>query len=184
MGKSKKLTAEQIEDAERLKTLWKEHHTMSQDAFGDKYGLGTQGNVTQYLNAHMPLNLEAGIRFAYGLKIPLDQISPRLAKITALIAPVRQANPLPPRVEILIERIMAITPEQREEALDAILPELGATMDANLVSQRKLKTKLSTIGNRRMEKEFGAPIKMRKPTKKTQTPGRLPDAQMDDIPED
>ena len=79
---------------------------------------------------------------------------------------------------------MAVTPEQREEVLDIVLPGLGATIDANLVIQRKLKTKLSTIGNRRMEKEFGVPSKARKPAKKMQTPGRPPDAQMDDIPED
>lgn len=83
MRKGKALTPEQIEDADRLRRIWDEKKQASQEAFGAEFGLGTQGNVTQYLNQHIPLNLEAVVKFARGLGVSIEDISPRLAAFLA-----------------------------------------------------------------------------------------------------
>lgn len=47
------------EESAALKTVFLQRTTMSQADFGEKFGLGTQGNVWQYLSGHRPLNLRA-----------------------------------------------------------------------------------------------------------------------------
>lgn len=73
------LTAEQIADAERLKKLFIERAGVSQAEFGDRFGIGTQGHVSQYLNAKRALNMPVAIRFAQGLGVPVDAFSPSIA---------------------------------------------------------------------------------------------------------
>lgn len=187
MAKGKELSNEQREDAARLRKIWAEKKPMTQERFAAEYGLGTQGNLTQYLNGHIPVNLEAAIRFANGLGVSVEDISPRLAKITAMLPRSMSAPQLPLQVEVLVERVMAITPEQRQEFLNAVLPQLGAAIDANLKTQQFLKDKLKrikTVGNDHIERAFGTPSKPAKKKEKSKSsPGRPPDAQMDDIPE-
>lgn len=182
MAKSKPLTQEQAEDSRRLKALWEEKKPMTQEAFAEAYGLGTQGNVTQYLNGHIPLNLEAAIRFAGGLSVPVETISPRLAKVLAMAK--SSERHLPSQVEILVERVMALADVQRQEFLSAVLPILGSAMDSNHVSSRFMLGKLSglkVVGNDRVAEKFGTPAKPQKKAKKSH--GRPPDAQLDDYPE-
>lgn len=83
MEKSKKSKIEPIhvEEAGRLNALFKDRAGMSQEAFGDAYDIGTQGMVWQYLNAKSPLNVEAAINFARGLRCKISEFSPRLANI-------------------------------------------------------------------------------------------------------
>lgn len=85
----KPLEAWQAEDAQRLKALWESRPEpkLSQAEFGATYALGTQGNVWQYLNGEIPLNLSAAIRFAQGLKCKVSDISPTLAADLDRIAP-------------------------------------------------------------------------------------------------
>jgi SOS-response transcriptional repressor LexA len=52
---------------------------LSQAAFGEAFGVGTQGNVWQYLNGRTPLNLSAALRFARGLEVSVRAFSDRLA---------------------------------------------------------------------------------------------------------
>ncbi len=82
-----RLEAWQIEDAERLRALFAERAAgISQAKFGERYGIGTQGMVWQYLNAHRPLNPKAAKAFADGLKLTLADISPKLAALIETIA--------------------------------------------------------------------------------------------------
>lgn len=73
---------ERIADAERLRKLYEERvpSGMSQSEFGAAYGIGTQGMVSQYLSGHRPLNLEAAVKFANGLRCTIADISPKMAR--------------------------------------------------------------------------------------------------------
>lgn len=77
--KKSTMTTWQIEDAERLSAIWEQKKTMSQAEFGATTGIGTQGMVHQYLAGLTPLNLSAVGKFAAGLDVLIDDISPTLA---------------------------------------------------------------------------------------------------------
>lgn len=83
------------EEARKLLALFKNQPLpkLSQEAFGARYDLGTQGNVWQYLHGRQPLNLEAALAFARGLHCQVADFSPRLAR--ALTEP--QTTNGPPR---------------------------------------------------------------------------------------
>jgi len=71
------------DDARRLRALFAERSTLSQMAFGQRYDLGTQSMVSQYLLGRRPLNIDAAMKFADGLGCTINDISPSLAeKIT------------------------------------------------------------------------------------------------------
>jgi len=70
----------QNDDAARLRALFKARATLSQLDFGGRYGLGTQGMVSQYLLGRRPLNVEAARKFAEGLGCTINEISPSLAQ--------------------------------------------------------------------------------------------------------
>lgn len=75
----------QNEDAARLKALFEARTELigkkliSQADFGEKYGIGSQGMVSQYLQARRPLNVDAAVAFAKGLGVSIEQFSPQLA---------------------------------------------------------------------------------------------------------
>jgi transcriptional regulator with XRE-family HTH domain len=74
-----------------LKQLYEERvpSGMTQEEFGAKFGIGTQGMVWQYLNGHRPLNAEAAAKFARGLRCTIYDISPEMAEaLKAEIVPV------------------------------------------------------------------------------------------------
>ena len=79
MTRNSKIEPIHREESARLKRLFEERSSLSQEAFGDEYGIGTQGMVWQYLNARSPLNLSAAIKFARGLGVPVSKFSHRLA---------------------------------------------------------------------------------------------------------
>lgn len=70
----------QLEDAARLKKLFKEHSRLNQTEFGARYQIGNQGYVWQLLNGRRPLNIDSVRKFADGLGLPIDEISPTLAQ--------------------------------------------------------------------------------------------------------
>lgn len=87
MSNSKNVITEtNIEDAARLKEIFEKRKKeakskgvkFTQESFGANYGW-TQGAVGQYLNAVIPLNLSAALKFAEGLNVNLEDISPTLA---------------------------------------------------------------------------------------------------------
>lgn len=82
MSTSKKVKIEpvHVEEAARLKALFKSHTDLSQEAFGATFEIGSQGMVWQYLNARSPLNTDAALKFARGLGCQVTDFSPRLAE--------------------------------------------------------------------------------------------------------
>jgi len=67
-------------EATRLRALWeKSSHGLSQQVFGEKYGIGNQSAVGQFLRGQTPLSMKAAVGFARGLQCNLTDISPRLA---------------------------------------------------------------------------------------------------------
>ncbi|MBV8158295.1 MAG: helix-turn-helix transcriptional regulator [Dyella sp.] len=91
----------QIEDAQRLKDMFEANAKYSQEEFGRRFEIGTQGVVWQYLNARRALNIKAASAFAKGLGVSVDAFSPRLAEEIRLAAShVADAIPvLPPGAE-------------------------------------------------------------------------------------
>lgn len=75
-------TEEQIQDSARLRNLFEARAGMSQLEFGQQYGIGNQGMIWQYLNAHKPkgsvLNVFAAIKFAEGLRCQVSDFSPSI----------------------------------------------------------------------------------------------------------
>lgn len=85
MSKGKEAIPQEIVAAESaaLLALWnaakKAKSVPSQKAFGEQFGIGTQGAVWQYLNGERPLNIKAARAFADVLNEPIAKFSPRLA---------------------------------------------------------------------------------------------------------
>lgn len=87
---AKPLTPEQAEDAERLKARFKEWQhrqrergtPVAQDQAAERLGFG-QSALSQYLNARIPLNVEALAKFARLLECSPRDISPALARKVA-----------------------------------------------------------------------------------------------------
>lgn len=68
-------------EASVLSRLYVERLTgqMSQAEFGERFKIGTQGMVSQYLTGRRPLNLPAAVAFSRGLGVPIREFSPRIA---------------------------------------------------------------------------------------------------------
>ncbi len=81
MAKRKDLEPWQKQDAARLKTIFDAKYERSQAQFAEDYDLSSQPVVWQYLSGHIPLNLEALIKFAQGLEVSVAEISPVLASV-------------------------------------------------------------------------------------------------------
>lgn len=81
-----------IEEAQRLKRLWLAKKVMGQAEFGERFEIGNQSAVGQFLNGRVPLSMKAARGFAVGLGIEIAEFSPRLAaeaaKTAALVQPV------------------------------------------------------------------------------------------------
>lgn len=109
----------QIDDAERLKTLYALHKgKMSQEEFGVRFDIGRQSMVWQYLNGRRPLNIKAATNFARGLGVSVEAISPRLAEeIRRASAAMRERIPDPPATATATttsdQRLSLVMAEQR-----------------------------------------------------------------------
>jgi hypothetical protein len=76
------LTQEEIDDAKRLKILWnskREDLMLSQVKAAEEMGFSSQAAISQYLNAKLPLNMQAVAKFAQMLRAKVEDISPRYA---------------------------------------------------------------------------------------------------------
>ena len=74
------LTAEEAGDAKRLRSVWQERSKnlqLTQLGVSQSFGFANQSAVSQYLNGRIPLNLEAALRFASILKVPVSDLTNR-----------------------------------------------------------------------------------------------------------
>lgn len=78
-SKKAKITAENVAESVRLKSIWDQRAKITQEKFGLKHEVGTQGMVWQYLNHRSPLNAKAAVAFAAELACDVADFSPRLA---------------------------------------------------------------------------------------------------------
>ena len=79
-----KTTPENIEESRLLKALYQTvPHDLTQEAFGQKHGIGNQGAVWQFLNGKTAISMNAAKGFAEGLRCEIAAFSPRLAKEAA-----------------------------------------------------------------------------------------------------
>lgn len=74
-----KMSPENVEEARRLRAIWDSKKHESQAIFGERYNIGNQSSVGQFLNGAVPLSLKAALGFARGLGCLVDDFSPRLA---------------------------------------------------------------------------------------------------------
>lgn len=99
-----------MDDAARLKALFKTHTKLSQMEFGLAFDVGTQSAVGQYLNGTRPLNIAVALKFARGLGVPVSAFSPTLA---AQIAGTEAMDPIG-------EAVSALPESDRQQVLDFI----------------------------------------------------------------
>lgn len=98
----------QLEDAARLKALFKARSRLSQLEFGLAHEIGTQSAVGQYLNGARPLNIAVALKFARGLGVPVSAFSPTLAESMT------GAHVMDP----IGEAVSALPAEDRRQVLD------------------------------------------------------------------
>lgn len=121
------LTAENRDESAALKKLWTAYkdssESLTQEAFGQKFGIGNQGAVWQCLNAKgMPISLKAAQGFAEGLRCQIEDFSPRLAKLAKGIAD-SVGQPIDDFVEV--KRISAVV-SAGPGATEGIYEEVGS----------------------------------------------------------
>ncbi|WP_144409777.1 S24 family peptidase [Cupriavidus basilensis] len=119
MRASNSLEQWQVEDSIRLKALYNERKgKMSQEEFGSRFEIGSQGMVWQYLNARRPLNIKAATGFARGLGVDVDTFSPRLAEeIRRASNSITEAVPVPAATSVdsgrPVDRLTLVMAEQQ-----------------------------------------------------------------------
>lgn len=167
----------QAQDAERLKQLWERNRPtskkpnltgrkMSQEEFGQEFGIGNQAAVYQYLDGRIPLNTEAAAKFAAGLKVEVQDFSPKLAGIIAgmaqVAAPITSAPdgrilvPVTSREELCLEFFKKLSPQQQEE----VIKDLRIMADGNRVVEKVSGRPVRKhVGNLEMEGQYGFPEK-------------------------
>src|SRR5690242_10520593 len=92
----KALVAWQLDDAARLKALVEKKRKklgLSQAAFAEHVGFGTQGALWQYANGTIPLNLQAAYKFAIALECAVQEFSPTIAEEMITFASVAKHRP-------------------------------------------------------------------------------------------
>lgn len=118
MAKRKPIEEWQLQDAQRLKAIWDKKQPGSQEKFGAIHKIGSQGLVWQYLNGYIPLNLPIAIRFANGLGVTVQDISPTLAQDLEWL-PV--SGGLPNEALDVARAWLRLAPSVREQMAAAIL---------------------------------------------------------------
>lgn len=78
-----KVTSEHKQEAALLTELWETRIHETQVLFGERYGIGGQSAVGQFLRGEVPLSLKAARGFAQGLQCQISDFSPRLAREAA-----------------------------------------------------------------------------------------------------
>ena len=82
-NENKELPDDQISDTERLRIAWERYRALTgitQKEFAEQLGY-TQGNFGHYLRGTQPLNPTAAVKIAKAMQIPLEELSPNIAKM-------------------------------------------------------------------------------------------------------
>jgi hypothetical protein len=88
-----KVTPETLQEAEKMRALWKARPHENQTVFGEKYDVGNQSAVGQFLRGETPLSLKAASGFARGLGCDVSAFSPRLAAEASSYAQIAATAP-------------------------------------------------------------------------------------------
>lgn len=126
-----RVTAEHTEEARLLRAIWQAKKAEleasgvgTQEAFGDRYGIGNQAAVGFFLNGKTALSAKAAAGFARGLGVPISSFSPRLAAVLdqpAQVAPPPVSlprglrDPAAPLLEQLANMLRELPEIQRED---------------------------------------------------------------------
>lgn len=98
LSRKSKVTAEHEEEARLLKAIWDRTAHDGQAVFGERYEIGNQSAVGQFLRGITPLSLKAAAGFARGLGCAVGDFSPRLAAQAAELTRGLDAEKAPPQV--------------------------------------------------------------------------------------
>lgn len=88
MTKRRDLTPTEAADARRLQEVFRQAkeaaaargEKLTQAVLADRLNWSSQSPVSQYMTGKIPLNLDAAVRFSRALNVPLETISPTLAR--------------------------------------------------------------------------------------------------------
>lgn len=112
-----KVTPETMEESRKLLELWKARDHPGQAVFGEKYGIGNQSAVGQFLRGEVPLSLKAAKGFAEGLGCRIEDFSQRLAAKAAGYAGVVTAEELSPEAAAIALEIDRLASADRGRVL-------------------------------------------------------------------
>ena len=103
MKTRRELSESELQDAIRLKEIWNRRKIelktagvkLTQEYASEELGFQTQGAVSQYLNAKIPLNISVILKFAKLLDCEASDIRPQLKKLiaTKVIGNTQEINP-------------------------------------------------------------------------------------------
>lgn len=139
-----RVTPEHLEEARRLRAIWQAKKPEleasgvgTQEAFGDRFGIGNQAAVGFFLNGKTALSAKAAAGFARGLGVPIAAFSPRLAALLeqpGAVAAAPASVPLPrpaaprPTAESVLEQLAGALhdlPELQREDVARLLSSLA-----------------------------------------------------------
>lgn len=139
---------DRVGDAERLRRLYRDRvpRGMSQAEFGQLFGIGTQGMVSQYLTGHTALNVEAMAKFAKGLGCTIADISPEMARqLKVEIFPVLGRISVKAVIALVMLAIPAILPSRAEAAFNISNSLIRPLSEYTLRFRRWFKSRFSYI---------------------------------------
>lgn len=137
-----------------LKRLWEERIAptgMSQEEFGEKYDIGTQGMVWQYLSGRRPLNYDAAAKFARGFGCSIEEICPPMAEtlrkeiLPLLRRSLRRRRAL---ASVAVAALLASAAPQQEVGAGILHNSFRSTADVILIACRRLASALRRILDR------------------------------------
>ncbi|HGG5995426.1 TPA: helix-turn-helix domain-containing protein [Salmonella enterica subsp. diarizonae serovar 61:r:z53] len=134
----KQLTEQDLQAAKNLKAIWVERKSalgLTQEVAAERLGFGTQGAVSHYLNAQMPLNLEAVLKFSGLLQVPPEAIRPDMADIFQCVrqytpsAEISPPKPLPPPLSEQQKKLIELVDDLPESDTEQIIRDMEQKRD-------------------------------------------------------
>jgi transcriptional regulator with XRE-family HTH domain len=80
----RKLSDAEEQDRARLEQIWLEKKgplNLTQLKLANQFGFSNSAAISQYITGKIPLNIKVVAKFAIAFGVPIDQISPRFAKL-------------------------------------------------------------------------------------------------------